>query len=415
MTAGGHKMTKTEIVEAAFRVWGRNFYQKTSLSQLAGELKVSKPALYRHFEKKQALSDAMNERFFDDFSASVRADFDKALQTADADEGIYTIISCITGFYARNVYALLFSLMNIYNRNLDSHTISEHFKTRGTDIRALELVIEKKYNVNPIVLHLIFATLTFYIAHFHKINNSFFKTPSDEEIQNVKSKVYEIIKNGLGFSAEKASALDFNKLENMIEGTMRYDEPEPLLKAIAEAVAETGPWETSMDMVAKRMGISKSSLYGHFKNKKDMLHRLFTSEFERIIDFARQGIKLSSDTAEQLYLGIFSIAVYLRSRPEILIAIDWIRTRNLNLGKPEKKADILKLFKDIKFESLPDIDEKTKQQTYHWIIFLLTNILTRPFMSNTVRKTKIPSEKVQNDDVRVLYKFITMGLGGFIR
>jgi AcrR family transcriptional regulator len=407
-------MTKTEIIEAAFRVWGRNFYQKTSLSQLAGELKVSKPALYRHFEKKQALTAAMNERFFDDFSASIRADFERALHTEDADEGIYTILQCITGFYARNVYALLFSLVNIYNRNLDTHTVSEHLKTRGANVNAIQTVIEKKYNAAPIVLNLIFASLTFYLANFHKTNNSFIKTPSDENIQKIKTGIYETIKNGLGFSAGETGALDFNKLENMVEGTMRSDEPEALLKAIAEAVAETGPWETSMDMVAKRMGISKSSLYGHFKNKKDMLRKLFMSEIERIVDFARQGIKLSSNTAEQLYLGIFSIAVYLRSRPEILIAIDWIRTRNLDLGKPVKKPDIFRLFKDIKFESLNNLDEDAKLVTFHWILFLLTNILTQPFMANG-RQAGFTSEKVQNNDIRVLYKFITLGLGGFIR
>jgi len=196
MTTGSKKMTKTEIVETAFRVWGRNFYQKTSLSQLAGELKVSKPALYRHFEKKQALNAAMNERFFDDFSASIRADFEKALQTADTDEGIYTILQSITGFYARNVYALLFSLVNIYNRNLDSHSVSEHLKTRGTDVKIIQLIIEKKYNASPILLNLIFATLTFYLAHFHKSNNSFFKTPSGESIQKIKTSIYETIKNG---------------------------------------------------------------------------------------------------------------------------------------------------------------------------------------------------------------------------
>jgi AcrR family transcriptional regulator len=410
--SGKRKMTKTEIVEAAFRVWGRNFYQKTSLSQLAEELKVSKPALYRHFEKKQALNAAMTERFLDDFSAFARADFEQALQATDADEGIYTIVQCITGFYARNVYALLFSLMNIYNRNLDSRTMLEHFKNRGTDMKTLQLIIEKKYDENPAILPLMFSTLTFYISYFHKTNNSFFKTPSEEKIQNITSVIHEIIKNGLKFPAEKIGALDFEKLENMVEGTMHSEEPEPLLKAIAEAVAEAGPWEASMDMVAKRMGISKSSLYGHFKNKKDMLRRLFMSEFERIIDFARQGTTLSSNTAEKLYLGIFSIAVYLHSRPEILIAIDWIRTRKLDLGKPEKMADILRLFEDIEFEGLHNTE---KELTSHWILFLLTNILTRAFTTENVQQAGICSGKVQNNDIRVLYKFITMGLGGFIR
>jgi len=61
------------------------------------------------------------------------------------------------------------------------------------------------------------------------------------------------------------------------------------------------------------------------------------------------------------------------------------------------------------------MDEDEKLVTFHWILFLLTNILTQPFMANNPRQAGISSEKVQNDDICALYKFITLGLGGFIR
>jgi AcrR family transcriptional regulator len=165
-----------------------------------------------------------------------------------------------------------------------------------------------------------------------------------------------------------------------------------------------------MDMVAKKLGLSKSSLYVHCKNKKDMLRRLFITEFKRIIEYARQGIKLSDNTAEQLYLGIYSITIYMRSRPEILVAMNWLRTRKLDIGKPEKKIEIFRLFEDINIESLQDATEEEKQRVSHWILFLLINILSHPnpFTENTRLET-------QNNDIRVLYKFITLGLGGFIR
>ena len=407
-------MIKTKIIDTAFRVWGRNFYQKTSLSQLAKELGVSKTALYRHFLNKKALTDAMTESFFDDLAASIRGDLEKALLTEDADEGIFTIIQSIAGYFGRNVYALLFSLINIYDRNLNGHTISKHIKTRGADMRTLHLVVDRKYNSNPAILQLIFASLTFYMSFFHKKNKSLGKTPSEEKIQDIISTIYKITKYGLGYSAEQADTLDFERLENMVEGTMRSVEPEPLFKAVAEAVAEAGPWDASMDMVAKRMGLSKSSLYGHFKNKKDMLRRLFISEFKRIIEFARQGIKLSTNTAEQLYIGIYSIAVYLRSRPEVLIAIGWIRTRKLDLGKPEKKTEIFRLFEDIKIEPLRGAEDEEKQIASHWILFLLINTLTRTNYTEN-EPTEFCLKEVQNTDIRVLYRFITLGLGGFTR
>ena len=310
-------MTKTEIIEAAFKIWGRNFYQKTSLSQLARGLGVSKPALYRHFMNKQALTSAMTERFLDDFSSSIQADFKKAAEDNDVDNGITTIVQSISCYFARNVYALIFSIINIYDHNTDGSAISEHLKSRGVDIRTLHLIIKKKFTDEEVLVQLILATLTFLMSCFHRINKSMENPPSDKEIQNITSAICKIIQHGLFFSEEKA-AINFEKLEKQIEEIKLNEKPEPFFKAVAKAVAEAGPWNVSMDMVAKRLGLSKSSLYGHFKNRKDMLRRLFITEFKRIIEFAREGIRSSSDPAEQLYLGIFSISVYFHLHPEIL-------------------------------------------------------------------------------------------------
>jgi AcrR family transcriptional regulator len=407
-------MTRTDIVDAAFRVWGRDFYRRTSLSQLAKELGVSKPALYRHFENKHALNSAMIERFCDDFAACIRSDFEKALQTPDADEGIFTIIWSVSGFFARNVYAHIFSLINIYDRSLDGRIVSQRLKERGVDMGTIGKVIEKKYNAQYPAMQLIFATVTFYMSYFHKVNKSFDTPPCAEKIQSVISTINKITKNGIGFSYDEAGAIDFKKLEKQVENMSLNAEPEPLFKAVAEAVAEAGPWDASMDMVAKRMGLSKSSLYGHFKNKKDMLRRLFITEFRRIIEFARQGIHLSANSAEQLYLGIYSIAVYLRLRPEVLVAIGWIRTRKLDLGKPDKNTDIFKLFEEVEYTAAQNISEEEKHIISHWILFLLVNILIHPYLIDN-NLQNVTNKETQNNDIRVLYRLITLGLGGFLR
>jgi AcrR family transcriptional regulator len=311
-------------------------------------------------------------------------------------------------YFARNGYALVFALVNIYERNLDGSTFSQRIKNYGVDMRTLYRIIDRKYTANPPLLKLIFATLTLYVSHYLKTNKKLGKPFSDDEIHNIISTVFEVIEHGLRYLAEDILMIDFEKMENLIDGMALNSEPEPLLKAVAEAVAEAGPWETSMDMVAKRMGLhSKSSLYGHFKSRKDMLRRLFIVEFNRIIDYARQGIKMSAKTEEQLYLGIFSIAVYLRSRPEILVAMGWIRTRKLDLVKPDKNFEIFRLFEDIKIEGLNNAGEEERQRVSHWILFLLINILTRPDMKT--------DEEVQNTDIRMLYRFITLGLGGFLK
>ncbi|MCL2184280.1 MAG: TetR/AcrR family transcriptional regulator [Treponema sp.] len=423
-------MTKIEIVDAAFKVWGRNFYRKTSLSQLACELKVSKPAFYRHFDSKQALISAMSDKFLDDFASCIREDFNAALQEKDTDKGIYIIVKSVAGFFAQNVYALIFSLMNIYERNIDGSIISQKLKDRGADMSVFQRVVERKYFIhsdysnekNPDqsseakIIRLVFATLTFFMSHFHKINKTMKKKPSVNDIQNIIDTIYKIIIKGLHWANDDPVCVqNFDELEKQIEKMELNSEPEPFFKAVAEAVAEAGPWDVSMEMVAKRLGLSKSSLYGHFKNKKDMLRRLFTTEFARIISFARMGISLSSDTAQQLYFGLFSITVYLRSRPEILIAMDWIRTRKLDLGKPDKNMEIFRLFEDIDITRNMEeaAEEDDKRRFSNWILFLLINILTHP--ANSFIKDKNVNSDIQNNDIRVLYKFITLGLGGFIR
>ena len=351
----------------------------------------------------------MAERFYDDFANSVKADFQHALQAKDQNEGVSSIIKSISVFFARNVYALVFSLINLYDRNMDSKIISSSLKARGADIGVLQQVINKNHSVEPVVIKLIFTTLTFIMSHFHKTRKSFDNPPAENEVNEIITIIYNTIECGLGLSSEKTS-IDFKKLEKQVEKMTPNSETEPFFKAVAEAVAEAGPWDVSMDMVAKKLGLSKSSLYGHFKNKKDMLRRLFVTEFKRILEFARLGISLSSDSEEQLYLGLYSITVYLRSRPEILIAMGWIRTRKLDLGKPEKDMEFFRLFEDIDIETLRNSAEDDRQRTSHWILFLLINIL-----GHHSGIEQISAEKVQNNDVRVLYKFITQGLEGVIR
>jgi len=433
-------MTKTEIIDAAFRVWGRNFYRKTSLSQLAVELKVSKPALYRHFLSKKALTAAMTERFFDDFSAYIKTDFQNGLNSKNTDYEISSIIKCISGFFARNVYLLYFSLINIYDRNIDGQTITDNLKARNVDMGIIQVLINKKYLHDAVIVRLIFATLTFFMSCFHKNKETMESPPSDDDVNNISLMIWKTIENGLGFSLNDTE-IDFDKLERLAqEMPFEHDQitgadnPESsrFFKAVAQAVAQAGPWDVSMEMVAKKLGISKSSLYVHFKNRKDMLRRLFITEFKRIFAFAKQGISLSSVTKEQLYLGIFTISVYLRARPEILVAIDWIRTRKLELGRgAEKHQEIFRLFEDIDIKLFnAGAADDYNLNTSHWILFLLINVLTQSVSRNTENNKKMiwlcdglcmsascetVTDIIQNNYIRILYKFILHGLGGFIR
>ena len=68
-------MKPDDILAAAFRAWGREGYKKMSLTEVAAELGVTKPALYRHFKDKDQLLAAMHTAFFDRYAGAMKAAF----------------------------------------------------------------------------------------------------------------------------------------------------------------------------------------------------------------------------------------------------------------------------------------------------------------------------------------------------
>ena len=408
-------MTKTEIIEAAFRVWGREFYLDTSLSRLAKELKVSKPALYRHFESKQALFDAMTVYFFDDISAFIQTHIGE--NQSDGENKEFALIRAVAEYYGRNVNAFIFALIRVYDSPND-RCAEDEMKARGVDMRRYETA--RAGAAHPLVMRMIFSTVTFFMADFHRRNKSLSNPPSEESVRERIKTIIKIIQRGYGYDGE-IDALDYEKLEGRVTGLVNDAGDDPLLKAVGGAIAETGPWEISMEQVARRLGLSKSSLYGHFRNKRDMLRRFFVNEFARILDFTRQGMALSENQVERFYLGVFSIAAYLHTRPEILAALDWIRTRGINRllftsSKNSRKADTGDNALPPEFFALFDGFDKTPlggggesesaRCMTHWMLFLVVGVLTRYRQADA-------KEIMQNEDIRTLFRLITLGIRGF--
>jgi AcrR family transcriptional regulator len=434
-------VTKKEIMDAAYRVWGREFYLNTSLSHVARELKVCKPALYRHFLNKNALFETMTRYFFDDFAAFIQADYERALENMDTGDSIFILIKSVAEYYARNVNFFIFSMINLHDRRLDSFKMLEELCLRGVDIEYFHHSTRINYDFEPLVMRLVFATLTFYMAGFHKKRKSSCSGglwqevgPGETEISRIIDAIGIIIGKGLGYISEEIDTLDYQGLEDRITGTADNIEDDPLLKAVAGAVAEAGPWDASMEQVARRSGLSKSGLYSHFKSRRDMLFQLFMTESLRIIEYARQGMMQSTVPQEQIYLGVFSIAEYLRSKQDILVALDWIRNRRLDLGPPgnanqaavhknteyrDLPIEFLRLFEGIDIKPLKsnenpfrNIFEQEKEDTVisPWILFLIVSTLMqrKPGQASPAMFGDVP-----NSDIRILYRFITLGIGGF--
>jgi AcrR family transcriptional regulator len=402
-------MTKDEIIKTAFRVWGRECYLTTSLTKIAAELGVSKPALYRHFKNKQSLLNAMYESFFEHYSAFIRPGYEAALKTGDTWESLLIMMRTIVDYYARNAEAFIFSLTQVYG--------SREFRNMGEEMRRRGIYVGK-FLINggerepyPPLFQLIFISLTFWVALFHKDRlgekGLSAKPPEEGDIRSLIDSLEARVVSGLGLSGDMIDAMDYGELEKKLPHDLLDTlEDGGLLKAVSAAVAEAGPWKASMDMVARRSGLSKSGLYAHFKNKQDMIRQLFQTEFERLADYVEAGSRSSALPVERFYLIILSIVDYLRSRTEILIALDWLRTRRLNPGL-EIPPRIYRVFFDMGL-SLPgqDWEPALAETNAQWILFLIINILMR--LPEGMSFAELP-----NSGIRRLFRFIGRGIGGF--
>lgn len=56
------KTTREEIINTAVKMFARDGYEAVSMSMISGALGITKGALYRHFENKQAIFDGIMDR-----------------------------------------------------------------------------------------------------------------------------------------------------------------------------------------------------------------------------------------------------------------------------------------------------------------------------------------------------------------
>ncbi|MDR2304056.1 MAG: TetR/AcrR family transcriptional regulator [Treponema sp.] len=412
-------MTNQDIVKAALRVWGRELYTNTSLSQVAGELGVSKPALYRHFENKEALLKAMYDYFFDDYVAHIKPGLEQAMATKNIWESMVVMIRVLTDYFARNADLFIFALIEVYG-NTEQKNMALPMRERGLDMAAF---IHHNFHImkeNPSRIQMIVSTIILRLASFHKEELKRGETPGEEQIRSLIVSLEKWITVGLDLNREVIDRMDYERLEAGVSGLSlgAIDDGE-LIKAVASVVAGVGPWNASMEMVAQRSGLSKSGLYAHFKSKQDMMRQLFMTEFSRIIAFAEEGIRQSEVPEEQLYLGLYSITSYLRQRPEILAAMDWIRTRRLDPGRLDPPPPhFFSVFRNVRLpiedwssnkapgeEDGPSGDSE-EDLINQWILFLTLNMLMH-------RPEGMAFADFPNSSIRALYRFITLGLKGY--
>jgi AcrR family transcriptional regulator len=401
-------MTQEDILSTAFTVWGRDYYRKMSLSDIAQELGVTKPALYRHFRNKDALLQAMRRVFFDDFARDLRQGFE-LLDAASLPSSPLEIARISARLLARILQSdnerLVYIFWLLSSSGNPGSLFAEELAPRLSWSPAILLL--KEQAGTPDSLGMLFAISTvFYllaVRHFGTLP----QLKTDSEFEAILEKT---ISHGFGYTGKVFTLQEIEGFEKAAQLSPEDVDPgSGLLPAVAAAVAEAGPWNASMNLVARRSGLSKSGLYSHFRSREEMLREMFSSEFNRIADLMLRKSELSELPAARLYLALNAMAGYLSARPDVLSALEWVRVQRIHLGpKPPNQSD--KLFAGIFSDSTTSEPQLLKplagsvEITAHWLFFLMNYLM--------VQACKKDDGFSWNVCVRELFFLILYGLEG---
>jgi len=91
---------------------------------------------------------------------------------------------------------------------------------------------------------------------------------------------------------------------------------ERILSAVAEAAAESGYPEMSVDAIITRAGVSRRTFYEHFKNKEEAFLAAYDAMLDQLARHIRRAYIHETTAAERLRAGIGALVQFLASEPE---------------------------------------------------------------------------------------------------
>lgn len=334
-------MTKREqqqqrIISTAFRVWGASRFTSMSLTTLAEELALTKPALYRYFQNKDELMLAMRDRCAEDYIrfSALLVEQPSEMQLEELVLGFAELMNL---FFAEQAEYAPFLITQLIGP--EGFTRKDLSALIGAQYEALQRHIHGRYPEADTDLSETAAVFVMFTAVFWAM-----VTFIDENLMPRKlylldaatleasiSRSYRVCMLGLlrGGSARLPHFEDVEKVCRL--GPDCRLEPDRILSAIAELVGEVGLFEATIERIAEKVGMSKSSLYFYFKNKDEMLVKMARRLRMHFFDVLLGRMEQFTSIEDRMYAFLVVTAAYMLHNPELLTVTHWFRAQNLDI------------------------------------------------------------------------------------
>jgi len=194
-----------------------------------------------------------------------------------------------------------------------------------------------------------FVTALFFVVNYMKENDSKINYKSEEIFC---TDVTNLILHGLD-NIEPLCEKRMNELTSLAKiDTSTLPEEDKIFNAIAKVTQEFGFPGVTLERVAQKLGLAKSSLYTYFSNKKDMIKDLALKEMSTLINIIHEKVLLGKDFSEQIFLHLQSEFNYFKKRNSLISVFGWLSIQGA--FNKEKALKIIHLHSKEKYKNKYD-------------------------------------------------------------
>jgi AcrR family transcriptional regulator len=102
----------------------------------------------------------------------------------------------------------------------------------------------------------------------------------------------------------------------LLRSFVAANQRERILSAVAQAAAESGYPEMSVDAIITRAGVSRRTFYEHFKNKEEAFLAAYDAMLDQLVRHIRRAYIHETTVRERLRAGVRALVQFLASEPE---------------------------------------------------------------------------------------------------
>jgi len=326
-----NQSTKEKILLATIKASVKKRKNPYSLCNIAMDVGISKPAIFKYFKCKDSLIKAATSKAFDDIAA-----FYVQIKNQFGND-VEKIIQNFSLWLFENPSYLIFVLNQFMMEKDFSSIIVAELEIRGVKLKKDFLSKEGITEVYAISSIVTFICCLLQSKKGEKEESS--ENPLKEEIEKYAAGISSCICYGVKDSSypidinyEELDILcqqvkyQFTEEEKDIskKSENQYKNEGRFFNALASVIKKHSFSGVTIEKLAEEAGLAKSSLYTWFKNKDELLEKVISARFLQLKKLLEHNIKFAKNPVEKSYVILKTETQWLLENISVLPVAAWL-------------------------------------------------------------------------------------------